>query len=53
MKDLLKILLYLIGFMAFLFVIALTTRMHMFLAIPVIVIAIFGISLLHVFIDDL
>lgn len=52
MKDLLKILLYLIEFIVFLLVVALTSRMHVFLAIPVIVIALFGFVLLSVFLDN-
>ena len=52
MKDCLKILLYLAGIIAFLLVIALTTRMHIFLAIPVMVIAMFGLVLLNLFLDN-
>lgn len=48
MKDWLKILLYLIGLIVFFIVIALATRMHVFLAIPVMVIALFGLALLGV-----
>ena len=52
MKDCLKILLYLVGIIVFLLVIALTTRMHIFLAIPVIVIAMFGLVLLGALLDN-
>lgn len=52
MKDLLKILLYLVGVIVFFLLIALTSRMHIFLAIPVMVIAFFGFALLNVFLDN-
>lgn len=52
MKDCLKILLYLVGIIVFLLVIALTTRMHIFLAIPVMAIAIFGLTILNVLLDN-
>ena len=52
MKDCLKILLYLVGIIVFLLVIALTSRMHIFLAIPVMVIAFFGLAFLGAILDN-
>lgn len=51
MKTWLKILLYLIALIAFLFIFALIGRMHIFLAIPVMVVAIFGLSILDVLLE--
>ena len=51
MKTWLRVILYLLATIIFLAIIALATRMHIFLAIPVTVIAIFGFAWAQVFIE--
>lgn len=51
MNGWLKVFLYLIAVIAFLMVLALASRMHVFLAIPVMVIALFGLVLVGAFLD--
>lgn len=52
MKFWLYIIVRLIAIIAFLILIALTSRMHIFLAIPVIVLSYFGYGILSTFLDD-
>lgn len=51
MNGWLKVLLYLIAVIVFLMVLALASRMHVFLAIPVMVIALFGLAFLGAILD--
>lgn len=51
MKSFLYILLYLMAAIGFGMILALSSRMHPFLAIPTIVIAIFGLALFQVWIE--
>lgn len=52
MKPLLYVLIYLIMTIALLLVVALSSRMHLFLAIPVVIIAMFGFALASVHLDS-
>ena len=51
MNTFLKAALFLLSIIVMLFIIALAGRMHIFLAIPVIIITVFAFSLLSVWMD--